>query len=461
MSKCSGSSVPLTAERLGSRRRTDSPVSKSGSSSDPHDESGHKSLAPAPLSYASPIPPLVGPTSSVGEKDLEEFRGDIPSLIADLCSFFRISPSQLNPPAWRILIAIQSLSDEEDLPLGVDEVLFAYHLAPINGGEGRFHLHPHNCLPIVEELPKSDRKGLAFGKKWQERFVFMTLPGSFYRWDPSCSCRGRDKRYSSSSASYRASSDGMAGGDKEDPITAFKRAADALSAKRGITSGIVSEDEVVITGSRRKMMVKAAATSSSHGRTLRDRTTTRLLPQSSGAEKTPDRLSRVLATISQLHHLGDRLLENSPSLAREEVEKLTRQLSEEVSKRVGKEMELRDLQAKTKAIEGLVENFSEEPLRLSREKQDLEEAFAKLEGEIRSSEDKMTKALNGARITSRWEVMREWLNGQAHKWNLARELDHFKTVVLAEARLKVVDPPSFEDEPFILPSSDMDVDPSA
>ncbi|KAL0734191.1 hypothetical protein Bca4012_010401 [Brassica carinata] len=184
MSKRSGSSVPLTAERLGSRRRMDSPVSKLGSSSDPHDESGHKSLAPALLSFASQIPPLVGPTSSVGEKDLEDwrksysvpssvvlripdpserasngtpeeiaiyeaffksgFRGDVPSLIADLCSFFRISPSQLNPPAWRILISILSLSDEEDLPLGVDEVLFAYHLAPINGGEGRFHLRSRN-----------------------------------------------------------------------------------------------------------------------------------------------------------------------------------------------------------------------------------------------------------------------------------------------------------------------------
>ena len=90
----------------------------------------------------------------------------------------------------------------------------------------------------------------------------------------------------------------MAGGDKEDPITAFKRAADALSAKRGITGGIVSDDEVVITGSRRKMMVKAAATPSSHGRTLRDRTTTRLLPQSSGAEQTPDGLSSVLADLN-------------------------------------------------------------------------------------------------------------------------------------------------------------------
>ena len=90
----------------------------------------------------------------------------------------------------------------------------------------------------------------------------------------------------------------MAGGDKEDPITAFKRAADALSAKRGITGGIVSDDVVVITGSRRKMMVKAEATSSSHGRTLRDRTTTRSLPESSGAEQTPDGLSSVLADLN-------------------------------------------------------------------------------------------------------------------------------------------------------------------
>ncbi|KAL0713380.1 hypothetical protein Bca4012_020358 [Brassica carinata] len=205
MSKQSGSSVPLTAEKFRSKRRTDSPVSKSCSSSDPHEKSQHDLLASTPLSYALTIPPLVGPVSSVGEDDLNEwqkgyslssavvlripgpserasngmleeiaiyeaffesgFRGDVPSSI--------ISPSQLNHPAWWILIAIQTLSDEERLPLGVDEVLFAYHLAPINGGEGHFHLRPHNGLPIVEELPKNDHKGLAFGKKWQESYAFM------------------------------------------------------------------------------------------------------------------------------------------------------------------------------------------------------------------------------------------------------------------------------------------------
>ncbi|KAG2311928.1 hypothetical protein Bca52824_023485 [Brassica carinata] len=161
--------------------------------------------------------------------------------------------------------------------------------------------------------------------------------------------------------------DGMPGGDKEDPITAFKRAADALSAKRGIIDRIFSDDEVMITRSRRRTVVKTEATSSSHGRKLRDTMTMRSPPQSSGAERTSDELSSVLAdlnlrvfprdqtllssddhpeviqtiqggllrTISQLHHLGDRLSEWSPSSAWEEVEKLTQKLSE-VSKRVAK-----------------------------------------------------------------------------------------------------------------------------
>ena len=105
----------------------------------------------------------------------------IPALIVGLCNLFEISPSQLNPPAWRILIAIQNLGDLEYLSLGINEVMFAYHLAPLNGGEERFHHRPHSGLPIVEELPKSDRKGPVFNKKWLERYAFTMFPGSSYR----------------------------------------------------------------------------------------------------------------------------------------------------------------------------------------------------------------------------------------------------------------------------------------
>ncbi|KAF2598762.1 hypothetical protein F2Q68_00009615 [Brassica cretica] len=59
MSKRTGSSIPLTVEKVKSKRRMDSPISKSDSSSDPHDETEHNLLAPAPLSYAPLIPPLI------------------------------------------------------------------------------------------------------------------------------------------------------------------------------------------------------------------------------------------------------------------------------------------------------------------------------------------------------------------------------------------------------------------
>lgn len=46
MSKRSGSSIPSTEEKAKTRRRFDSHVSKSDSSSDPPDESEHDLLAP-------------------------------------------------------------------------------------------------------------------------------------------------------------------------------------------------------------------------------------------------------------------------------------------------------------------------------------------------------------------------------------------------------------------------------
>ena len=111
------------------------------------------------------------------------FRGVIPVLIASLCDFFEISPSQLNPPSWRLLVAIQNLGDLENLSFGINEVLFSYHLAPLNGNEGRLHLRPRSGLPIVEELPRGDRKESAFSKKWQERYHWNFVGRSMgYAW---------------------------------------------------------------------------------------------------------------------------------------------------------------------------------------------------------------------------------------------------------------------------------------
>ncbi|KAG2311917.1 hypothetical protein Bca52824_023474 [Brassica carinata] len=59
MSKHSASSVPSTADKARSRRTMDSPISGSGSSLDPCEESDCDLLAPAPISYVYVAPPLV------------------------------------------------------------------------------------------------------------------------------------------------------------------------------------------------------------------------------------------------------------------------------------------------------------------------------------------------------------------------------------------------------------------
>ncbi|KAJ4889405.1 Uncharacterized protein Rs2_29153 [Raphanus sativus] len=224
------------------------------------------------------------------------FRGDIPSLISSLCSYFHISPSQLNPRAWRILIAIQNLGDEEDLAFGVNEVLFAYHLAPINGHDGRFHLRPRSGLPIVEELPKTDRNGLAFVKKWPERYVFMTLPGSHYRWNfvegtNSAPVEGernvlqvrklpleqRRVTHLLSLEVLRRSKlwEEKREGDPEDPMVAFKKATDAISARRDSSSRNALDDGAATVGNKRRMIMRDGDSSPSRGGRPREGVSTR------------------------------------------------------------------------------------------------------------------------------------------------------------------------------------------
>lgn len=79
-------------------------------------------------------------------------------MIAKVSRAVNISPGQLNPPAWRILIAMQNLGDLEGLLVGVAEVLYCYSVSPLNGGERRYHLHPRSRMLPVQELSRSEKK---------------------------------------------------------------------------------------------------------------------------------------------------------------------------------------------------------------------------------------------------------------------------------------------------------------
>ncbi|WZY86809.1 hypothetical protein YC2023_033193 [Brassica napus] len=74
MSKSSAPSNPSTVNKARSKRKMDSSVSHSDSSSDLCEESDFNLMAPLPLTYALEAPILIGTASSVVDNDLTEWR---------------------------------------------------------------------------------------------------------------------------------------------------------------------------------------------------------------------------------------------------------------------------------------------------------------------------------------------------------------------------------------------------
>uniref|UniRef100_M4FIX0 Uncharacterized protein n=1 Tax=Brassica campestris TaxID=3711 RepID=M4FIX0_BRACM len=409
--RCASLTSPMT-DRAGSRRRMDSPASRYDSSPDPGSRSKQDVAAPIPYAYASPSP--IGPASSVSEDDLVEwrqkyslpssfilrvpspedrvsnfipgqiavyeaffdhgFRGVIPSLIETLCEFFEISPSQLNPPSWRLLLAIQNIGNLENLSFGVKEVLYSYHLAPLNGNEGRLHLRPRSGLPIVEELSRSDRKESAFIKKWQERYVFMALPGHSYHWNFIAGMHP----------------------DIPEGVDIVVRARQ-LPLDRRQVSFLLSDTALRRSSPRGNL---AAALSNLNLQVFPLDGTT--LPLGKPLEVIQVLQGGLLRNISQLYHLGEQLSLESSSISREELEKLKNQLSEEKTQHVARELEIRDLKDTIKDVERSAEISSADALSVGKKNQELEEAMENLRLET-------VMAVSGAIITALWELMREWL----------------------------------------------------
>ncbi|KAH0858849.1 hypothetical protein HID58_087110 [Brassica napus] len=393
MSKRFASSIPAAADRARLKRRSDSLVSHSDGSSEPCEGSGCDLMAPVPLSCVYAAPPLVGHASSVGEDELAEWRNCL----------FEISPSQLNPPAWRILIAIQNLGDLEYMSFGINEVLFAYHLALLNGGEGRFHLRPRSGLPIVEEITKSDRKRPASG----------------------------DYFYAGN----------MSRNVADDLFTAYQEAAKVMSAKNGSSSRTVSGDEVKITGSGGVPPRWYCP-----------------LPIGDPSEVFDGGLF-FAHTASQLYHLGERLSNEGLSVLQEEIEDLKLQVSKEKDQCAARELEICDLKDKMKDLKKVAEASSADALATSQKNQELEEEINVPKAAAETFKLEMVMAVNGARVVARWELMREWLKKQSDQWELAKALEQYKVVIREEARNKGA-PPTFEDEPDIPLVPEMDVDSS-
>ncbi|KAL0654760.1 hypothetical protein Bca4012_075344 [Brassica carinata] len=271
----------------------------------------------------------------------------------------------------------------------------------------------------------------------------------------------------------------MSGGITNDPFPAYQEAAKVMSAKKGSNSRSACGDEVMITGSRRSPVVKLDPSPSLPGKRPKSGgVTTQSAQQSVDIARSAGSLATALSnlnlnvfpqdgtvlpigdsseviqvlqggllrTVSQLYHLGERLSDEGLLVLREEVEILTHQVSREKGKRVAREFEIHDLKEKVKDPEKVAEASSADGLAMNQKNQELEEDIEALKAAAETFKFEMVMAVNGARLVARWELM--------------RALEQYKAVVQEEARSKGAPLPTFEDEPAIPPSSDMDVDSS-
>lgn len=71
-----------------------------------------------------------------------KLRGIIPTMIAEVMSYFGISTSQVNPLTWLTQIAIQVPGKFHGISFGMHEILYVYYFAPMCSRKGVYHILP-------------------------------------------------------------------------------------------------------------------------------------------------------------------------------------------------------------------------------------------------------------------------------------------------------------------------------
>ncbi|KAL0886260.1 hypothetical protein Bca101_010243 [Brassica carinata] len=105
------------------------------------------------------------------------FRGVIPFLVAAVSSYFGFCPSQLTPLTWRTLMALQVLGEFHGFSVGVHEVLYLYHFAPLVSKPGFYHLCSCDGSPFVDEPSRGLRGNYPIGDDLDKWYVFVKVPG--------------------------------------------------------------------------------------------------------------------------------------------------------------------------------------------------------------------------------------------------------------------------------------------
>ncbi|KAH0880085.1 LOW QUALITY PROTEIN: hypothetical protein HID58_067479 [Brassica napus] len=343
-------------------------------------------------------------------------RDQFPSLVAKISETLGISPGQLNPPAWRTLIALQNLV----FLLRLSSKWRRVEVPPSSSKQG----------PPVREILKKDKKRLpAYEGNWTDKFAFMHLSGFSSIWRLEDLPR----------VDYSSGEDTI---EQVLKLPLERRQIPFLVSKASLKRCSIWE---------KRQAVAAAAPSSSKNKSKASGSSPKGSPSASYDwatvltnlnkkvfPSTPVLLASeedssmaiqslqgdLLQVASQLYHLGERM--ESAASTKVEMDTLVSQLHE------AKDKDIKALMLKVTNQEEAGELVAAENVSLREEElNDLKDAAETFEAE-------KAMAVNGAKVLARRELLRDW--------DPVNTLEKYKTVETTEAELLGVPGPSFEYE---------------
>ena len=96
------------------------------------------------------------------------FRFPVPRLAWEVLDHFGISPSQLMPNAWRVLMAVECMAHRLDMNFSVGDLMYSYYLKEHLTEKGRYLLISRPKMePLVHGLTTNDRGD------WQKYYFFV------------------------------------------------------------------------------------------------------------------------------------------------------------------------------------------------------------------------------------------------------------------------------------------------
>ena len=155
----------------------------------------------------------------------------------------------------------------------------------------------------------------------------------------------------------------------------------------------------------------------------------------------------LMQAASQLFLLGERMEDKTTAQA--EADALTAKLGEEKDAVLAKRREIKALKLDVQNQEEALERVARKNASLLKLLEDKEEDICELRYTMEVFDDEKAMAVNGAKVVTSWELLREWLHRQTDSWEPAATLEQYKTVKTTEAEFLGLPVPCFEDEPQI------------